>query len=42
MLVNVKPPELRLRVGRYRVRMYSKPDSIEVISVTDRSISYRE
>jgi mRNA-degrading endonuclease RelE of RelBE toxin-antitoxin system len=41
-LVNVHPPELRLRVGDYRVRFYSKTNTIDVLSVTLRPKSYRD
>jgi mRNA-degrading endonuclease RelE of RelBE toxin-antitoxin system len=41
-LVNVHPPELRLRVGEYRVRFYSTTKAIEVLSVTYRGKSYRD
>jgi mRNA-degrading endonuclease RelE of RelBE toxin-antitoxin system len=41
-LVNVHPPELRLRVGEYRVRFYSTTTSIEVLSVTHRAKSYED
>ncbi len=41
-LVNVHPPELRLRVGEYRVRFYSTTNTIDVLSVTYRGKSYRD
>jgi mRNA-degrading endonuclease RelE of RelBE toxin-antitoxin system len=41
MLRSIDPPELRLKIGQYRLRFYSKVDAIEVISVTIRSNSYR-
>ena len=36
-----EPPELRLRVGDYRVRFYSYSDSILVLSVQHRRAAYR-
>ena len=41
-LINVEPPELRLRVGEYRVRFYSTSKTIDVLSVTNRGKSYRD
>jgi mRNA-degrading endonuclease RelE of RelBE toxin-antitoxin system len=41
-LVNVHPPELRLRVGEYRVRFYSTTNTIDVLSITYRGKSYRD
>jgi len=35
-LVDVDPPELRLRHGDFRVRFYTNMDTIEIISVTNR------
>ena len=39
-LVDVHPPELRLRHGDFRVRFYASMTAIEVISVTNRKNSY--
>ncbi len=39
-LTDVHPPELRLRVGEYRVRFYSTIKTIDVLSVTYRGKSY--
>ena len=39
-LVNVHPPELRLRHGNYRVRFYATPEAIEVLSISNRDKSY--
>ena len=39
-LVDVDPPELRLRHGDFRVRFYTNMDTIEIISVTNRNKSY--
>jgi mRNA-degrading endonuclease RelE of RelBE toxin-antitoxin system len=36
-----KPPELRLRVGNYRVRFYHLSDSIFVLAVKHRRDAYR-
>ena len=40
-LQNVNPPELRLRVGDYRVRFYDYAESILVLSVKHRREAYR-
>lgn len=40
-LQDVKPPELRLRVGDYRVRFYDYGHSILVLSVKHRREAYR-
>jgi len=39
-LVDVQPPELRLRHGDFRVRFYTTTKTIEIISVTNRKNSY--
>ena len=40
-LQDIKPPELRLRVGDYRVRFHDFGDSIRVLAVLHRSEAYR-
>jgi mRNA-degrading endonuclease RelE of RelBE toxin-antitoxin system len=40
-LQDVEPPELRLRVGNYRVRFYDLGDSILVLAVKHRREAYR-
>jgi mRNA interferase RelE/StbE len=40
-LQDVKPPELRLRLGDYRVRFHDLGDSIRVLAVKHRSEAYR-
>jgi mRNA interferase RelE/StbE len=40
-LQDLEPPELRLRVGDYRVRFYDYGDSILVLSVKHRREAYR-
>ncbi|HZB87777.1 MAG TPA: type II toxin-antitoxin system RelE/ParE family toxin [Terracidiphilus sp.] len=40
-LQDVKPPELRLRLGDYRVRFHDYGDSIRVLAVKHRSEAYR-
>lgn len=35
------PPELRLRVGDYRVRFYDHGDTIEILAVKHRREAYR-
>lgn len=40
-LQDIRPPELRLRVGDYRVRFYDHGDSILVLAVRHRRESYR-
>ena len=40
-LQDVDPPELRLRVGKYRVRFYDCGDSILVLTVKHRREAYR-
>ncbi|MES2392003.1 MAG: hypothetical protein V4555_10205 [Acidobacteriota bacterium] len=39
-LVDIHPPELRLRHGDFRVRFYASTTAIEVISVTNRNKTY--
>ena len=40
-LQNVEPPELRLRVGDYRVRFHDLGDSIVITAVQHRREAYR-
>jgi mRNA interferase RelE/StbE len=40
-LQEIEPPELRLRVGDYRVRFYDYGDSILVLAVKHRREVYR-
>ena len=40
-LQDIEPPELRLRVGDYRVRFYDYGDSILVLAVKHRREVYR-
>jgi len=40
-LQDIDPPELRLRVGDYRVRFYDQGDSIVVLAVKHRREAYR-
>lgn len=40
-LQNVEPPQLRLRVGNYRVSFHDFGDSIEVLAVKHRREAYR-
>lgn len=40
-LQDIKPPELRLRVGDYRVRFYDYGDSILVLAIKHRREAYR-
>jgi len=40
-LTDIDPPELRLRLGDYRVRYYDHGDSIEVLAVKHRKEAYR-
>ncbi len=39
-LTGIDPPELRLRVGDYRVRLYNQGDWIEILRVLHRSQAY--
>jgi mRNA-degrading endonuclease RelE of RelBE toxin-antitoxin system len=40
-LMNIDPPELRLRFGDYRIRFYDHDDWIEVLRVRNRREAYR-
>jgi mRNA-degrading endonuclease RelE of RelBE toxin-antitoxin system len=40
-LQEIEPPELRLRVGAYRIRFRDHGDAIEVLAVKHRSEAYR-
>ena len=40
-LQDVEPPELRLRIGDYRVRFHDLGDSIVVLAVQHRREAYR-
>ena len=40
-LQDIEPPEMRLRVGDYRVRFYDHGDSILVLAVKHRREAYR-
>ena len=40
-LQDIEPPEMRLRVGDYRVRFYDHGDSILVLAVKHRREVYR-
>jgi mRNA-degrading endonuclease RelE of RelBE toxin-antitoxin system len=40
-LQNIHPPQLRLRIGDYRVRFHDRGDSIEVLAVRHRREAYR-
>lgn len=40
-LKGVDPPELRLRLGDYRVRFYDHGETIEVLRVRNRKEAYR-
>lgn len=40
-LQDIDPPELRLRIGAYRVRFYDHGDAIEILAVKHRSEAYR-
>ncbi len=40
-LQDIDPPELRLRVGDYRVRFHDLGDAIEILSVQHRKDAYR-
>lgn len=40
-LRDIEPPELRLRVGDYRVRFHDYGDSIRVLAVKHRREAYR-
>ncbi len=40
-LQDVEPPELRLRIGDYRVRFHDLGDAIEILAVKNRREAYR-
>ena len=40
-LQDIEPPELRLRVGAYRIRFYDHGDTIEILAIKHRSEAYR-
>ncbi len=40
-LQEIEPPELRLRVGAYRIRFRDRGDTIEILAVKHRSEAYR-
>jgi mRNA-degrading endonuclease RelE of RelBE toxin-antitoxin system len=40
-LQGIEPPELRLRLGDYRVRFYDHGDSIEILAIKNRKDAYR-
>jgi mRNA-degrading endonuclease RelE of RelBE toxin-antitoxin system len=40
-LKDVEPPELRLRVGDYRIRFHDFKDSIRILTVKHRREAYR-
>jgi mRNA-degrading endonuclease RelE of RelBE toxin-antitoxin system len=40
-LQDVDPPEYRLRVGKYRIRIYDHGETIEILAVRHRSEAYR-
>lgn len=40
-LQHIEPPQLRLRIGAYRVRFRDHGDSIEILTVKHRSDAYR-
>jgi mRNA interferase RelE/StbE len=40
-LQDIEPPELRLRVGDYRVRFYDHGDSVLVLAIKHRREVYR-
>jgi mRNA interferase RelE/StbE len=40
-LQDIEPPEMRLRVGDYRVRFYDHGDSILVLAIKHRREAYR-
>jgi mRNA interferase RelE/StbE len=40
-LQDVEPPELRLRVGDYRVRFHEYPELINILAVKHRREAYR-
>jgi len=40
-LQGVEPPELRLRMGDYRIRFYDLGESIQILRVLHRKEAYR-
>ena len=40
-LQDIEPPELRLRVGDYRIRFYDHGDRLEILTVKHRREAYR-
>jgi mRNA-degrading endonuclease RelE of RelBE toxin-antitoxin system len=40
-LIDIDPPELRLRLGDYRVRFYDHGETIEILRVRNRKEAYR-
>ena len=40
-LTDVEPPELRLRLGDYRVRFYDLGDTLQILRVLHRKEAYR-
>jgi mRNA-degrading endonuclease RelE of RelBE toxin-antitoxin system len=40
-LQDIDPPEIRLRIGAYRVRFYDHGDTIEIFAIKHRSQAYR-
>jgi mRNA-degrading endonuclease RelE of RelBE toxin-antitoxin system len=40
-LTDVEPPELRLRLGDYRVRFYDLGDTLQILRVLNRRDAYR-
>jgi mRNA-degrading endonuclease RelE of RelBE toxin-antitoxin system len=40
-LTDIDPPELRLRLGDYRVRFYDQGETIEILRVINRKEAYR-
>jgi mRNA interferase RelE/StbE len=41
LLRGIEPPELRLRIGDYRVRFYDRDDTIDILRVLHRRDAYR-
>ena len=41
-LQNIDPPELRLRLGDYRLRFYEHTDFIKILRVKHRRETYRD
>lgn len=39
-LQDTEPPQLRLRVGAYRIRFYDHGDAIEILAIQHRSKAY--